>query len=62
MKFTKPFPVYFENSQKLHCITSVMNLIKLLTAESQSNQKIYSLIYEFYKIISLENWLKEYIF
>ncbi len=55
-------PVYFENSQKLHCITSVMNLIKLLTAESQSNQKIYSLIYEFYKIISLENWLKEYIF
>ena len=55
-------PVYFENSQKLHCITSVMNLIKLLTAESQSNQKIYSLIYEFYKIISLESWLKEYIF
>ena len=55
-------PVYFENSQKLHCITSVMNLIKLLTAESQSNQKIYNLIYEFYKIISLENWLKEYIF
>mgnify|MGYP001466923332 FL=1 len=39
-----------------------MNLIKLLTAESQSNQKIYSLIYEFYKIISLESWLKEYIF
>ncbi len=55
-------PVYFENSQKLHCITSTMNLIKLLTAESQSNQKIYNLINEFYEIISLENWLKEYIF
>ena len=55
-------PVYFENSQKLHCITSAMNLIKLLTAESQSNQKIYNLIYEFYEIISLDSWLKKYIF
>ena len=30
-------PIYFENSQKLSCINSAMSLIRLLTAESQSN-------------------------
>ena len=39
-----------------------MNLIKLLTAESQSNIKIYDLIDEFYLILSTDEWLKEYIF
>jgi DNA repair protein RecO (recombination protein O) len=55
-------PIYFDNIQKLSCITLAMNLVKLLTAESQSNIKIYNLIKEFYLIISNENWLKEYIF
>ena len=39
-----------------------MNLIKLLTAESQSNTKIYDLIQEFYLILSADEWLKKYIF
>ena len=39
-----------------------MNLIKLLTAESQSNIKIYDLIQEFYLILSTDEWLKKYIF
>ena len=39
-----------------------MNLIKLLTAESQSNIKIYDLIQEFYLILSADEWLKKYIF
>ena len=39
-----------------------MNLIKLLTAESQSNLKIYDLIEEFYLILSESEWLKKYIF
>ena len=34
-------PLYFDHKQKLSCITSAMNLIKILTAESQSNDKIY---------------------
>ena len=45
-------PIYFDNSKKLNCITSAMNLIKLLTADSQSNIKIYNLIQDFYSIIN----------
>ena len=55
-------PIYFDNPQKLNCITLAMNLIKLLTADSQSNIKIYNLIENFYFIISKEFWLKDYIF
>ncbi len=55
-------PIYFENSQKLSCIISAMNLIRLLTAESQSNIKIYDLIEKFYLILSNNEWLKDYIF
>ena len=39
-----------------------MNLIRLLTAESQSNIDIYKLIEKFYYIISNDQWLKDYIF
>ena len=55
-------PIYFESPQKLSCINSTMNLIKILTAESQSNLKIYQLIEKFYSILSKNNWLQEYIF
>ena len=55
-------PIYFENSQKLSCINSAMSLIRLLTAESQSNIKIFNLIEKFYLIISNDEWLKDYIF
>jgi DNA repair protein RecO (recombination protein O) len=55
-------PVYFDQSKKLNCISSAMNLIKLLTAESQSNIKIYDLIQEFYLILSADEWLRKYIF
>jgi len=55
-------PIYFENSQKLSCINSAMNLIRLLTAESQSNTRIFNLIEKFYLILFSDEWLKEYIF
>ena len=55
-------PIYFENSQKLLCISSAMNLIRLLTAESQSNLKIFDLIEKFYFILSNDEWLRDYIF
>ena len=55
-------PIYFENPQKLSCINSVMSLIRLLTAELQSNIKIFNLIEKFYLILSKEEWLKDYIF
>tara|TARA_B100000886_G_C20415136_1_gene488940 strand:+ start:833 stop:1513 length:681 start_codon:yes stop_codon:yes gene_type:complete len=55
-------PIYFENRQKLSCIASSMNLIRLLTAESQSNTKLFNLIEKFYCIISNDIWLKDFIF
>jgi DNA repair protein RecO (recombination protein O) len=55
-------PIYFDEANKLNCITSGMNLIKLLTAEAQSNIKIYDLINDFYLILSEDEWLKKYIF
>ena len=39
-----------------------MSLIRLLTAESQSNVKIFDLIEKFYLILSNDEWLKDYIF
>ena len=55
-------PLYFDHSQKLSCIASAMNLIKILTADSQSNKKIFDIITKFFTILNLENWIKEYIF
>ena len=55
-------PLYFNNKKKLMCITSAMNLIKLLTAESQKNSNIYNLIEDFYNFLQFNNWIKSYIF
>ena len=55
-------PFYFENNKKLTCIVSAMNLIKLLTVESQENIKIYNLIDYFFLILNNNDWVKEYIF
>ena len=54
-------PIYFENSQKLSCIISTMNLVRLLTADSQSNIEIFNLIEKFYLILLSDDWLKDYI-
>ena len=55
-------PLYFDENQKLSCIASAMNLIKLLTAEAQSNKKIFFLIDRFFEILTFDNWIQEYIF
>ena len=55
-------PFFFDNQQKLSCITSAMHLIKILTAESQKNDSIYNLIENFYILLKKDNWLKNYIF
>lgn len=55
-------PLYFDDNKKLTCITSSMNLVKILTAESQSNYKIYKLIGEFFEILNKNDWIKNYIF
>ena len=55
-------PYYFDDYKKLLCISSAMNLIKILTAESQKNQNIYDLIENFYILLNHSNWIKNYIF
>ena len=54
--------IYFDNYQKLSCITSAMHLVKILTAESQINKKIYILIENFHTLLKNQNWIKDYIF
>ena len=54
-------PIYFDNKNKLLCISSALNLIKLLTVESQENYKIFNLINDFFTILENKNWVKEYI-
>ena len=55
-------PFYFDHKQKLCCITSAINLIKILTAEAQANKKVYFLINDLFCLLNDQNWLKKYIF
>ena len=55
-------PLYFDNQQKLACISSALYLIKILTPEFQSNSKIFDLIEKFYTILDKNDWIKNYIF
>ena len=55
-------PIFFNNYRKLLCIFSALQLIKILTAESQKNIKIYVLIENFYILLKKENWIRNYIF
>tara|TARA_B100001057_G_scaffold406404_1_gene419765 strand:+ start:1183 stop:1863 length:681 start_codon:yes stop_codon:yes gene_type:complete len=55
-------PYYFDNQQKLSCISSAMNLIKILTADFQINKSIFTLIENFYILLKNDNWIKDYIF
>ena len=55
-------PIFFDDRKKLACILSALNLIKLLTVESQENSKIYKLINNFFEILMSENWIKNYIY
>ena len=54
-------PLYFDNQQKLSCINSAMNLIKILTADFQKNEKIFKLIENFYQILQSDHWIKNYV-
>jgi DNA repair protein RecO (recombination protein O) len=55
-------PLYFDNRKKLLCITSAISIVKLLTADLQSNPKIFFLIESFFLFLKNKNWIKEYIF
>jgi DNA repair protein RecO (recombination protein O) len=55
-------PLYFDHKQKLSCITSATNLVKILTADSQANIKVYKIIENLFLILKDHDWLKKYIF
>ena len=55
-------PSYFDDNQKLSCISSAVSLIKLLSPEYQKNQYIYSLIDDFFLLLKSDTWIKNYIF
>ena len=54
-------PLFFNDRSKLHCISSSMSMVKLLTAENQKNPEIFNLIEKFFMLIKKNNWLMEYI-
>ena len=54
-------PLFFNDRSKLHCISSSMSMVKLLTAENQKNPEIFNLIEKFFILIKKNNWLMEYI-
>ena len=55
-------PLYFDDNKRLSCIISAMSLVKLLTADSQQNKSIYSLLENFFTFIKNDNWIKNYIY
>jgi len=55
-------PLFFNDKKKLSCLSSAMQLIKILNAEAQPNKKVFELIESFFLILKSDEWLKNYIF
>ena len=53
---------FFSEKIKLTCIVSMLDLIKILTAEGQESSKIYSLIDKLFILLNDENWKSDYVF
>ncbi len=55
-------PLFFDNKKKLFCLTSAIQLIKMLNVEAEPNPKIFDLIENFFLMLKNENWIKNYIY
>jgi len=55
-------PYFFEDKQKLLCLTSSLKLIKILTVEAETNEKIFNLLDALFEILISDEWIKKYIF
>ncbi len=55
-------PFFFNDKEKLYCITSAMSMIRLLTVENQISNEIFNLIKYFYEILYKKEWIKNYLF
>tara|TARA_B100001250_G_scaffold184089_1_gene158389 strand:- start:1187 stop:1858 length:672 start_codon:yes stop_codon:yes gene_type:complete len=55
-------PIFLDNQKKLFCIIFALNLIKILTVDNQSNKNIYNSINDLFSLISVNDWLVNFIF
>ena len=55
-------PYFFEDKQRLLCLTSSLRLVKILTVEAETNEKIFDLLDTLFKILISDEWIKKYIF
>ena len=55
-------PFFLENKIKLNCILYSLNLIKILTAENQTNKKIYDQLHRLFLFLKEDTWIKQFIF
>ncbi len=55
-------PFFFDDKKKLSCLSSGIQLIRILNAEAQPNIKIFELIESFFLILKSKDWIKNYIF
>ena len=55
-------PHFLDDKIKLSCILYSLNLIKILTAENQSNKNIYNQLFKLFEILNDDDWIKKFIF
>ena len=55
-------PYFFDNKEKLNCLISAMQLVKILTAEAQKNLDVFNLVENFFEILQSDNWIQNYIY
>ena len=55
-------PTLFHSKKKLSCLSSAIQLIRILNAEAEPNAKIFDLIENFFIILNSKEWVKNYIF
>jgi len=55
-------PYFFDNREKLNCLISAMQLVKILTAEAQKNLDVFNLVENFFELLQSDNWIQKYIY
>ena len=53
---------YLDNEIKLQAIIYILQIIRILTVENQSNNKIFNQIDNFFIILKEDMWIKDFIF
>ena len=63
IELIKPItPKFFDDKKRSICILSATSILKILLPEAQNNKKIYDLFESLLSQMSLDNWIKYYIY